>query len=128
MENHLPTVTTKDEFLCNSENKAQLIDMLTQKLRDNKMVVHQAEADADTLIAEIAIGLSSSRPSVTVVATDTDILTILIARGNEHSSKVFMLKPGSGKSASKCYNIAEIKKKTGGPERCPAFCTCNVWM
>lgn len=114
VEIHLPTVTGKDEFLCNSENKAQLIDLLTQKLRVNQMVVHQAEADADTLIAETAISLSSNKPSVTVIATDTDILTILIARSDdENAPKLKMLKPGRQQTVSKYYDIAEIRQNMG---------------
>lgn len=77
------------------------------------MIVYQAEADADTLIAETALELSLCNTSVTVVATDTDILTILIARYNQNTSNLYMLKPGSGNQSPKYYNIAELQQNLG---------------
>lgn len=64
VEIHLPILTGKDDFFCNSENKTLLIDFLTEKLRANQM---EAEADPDTLIVEIMISLSSNKHTVTVV-------------------------------------------------------------
>lgn len=76
------------------------------------ITVIQAEGDADTLIASTAVLMSAQKQSVTVVATDTDVLTLLVSRA-EVSYDLYMLMMSVSKSMSKIHNISDIQEKIG---------------
>lgn len=60
-----------------------LINLLSDYLRQHNIVAHQATGDADTLIVSVALGkatlsLSENVAAVAVVAESTDILVLLL--------------------------------------------------
>ena len=56
----------QSDFLSRDKNKIMLIRILQQKLIDKAHIVHIARADADKLIVDTAISLSSSSTTVVV--------------------------------------------------------------
>ncbi|CAH1113108.1 unnamed protein product [Psylliodes chrysocephalus] len=76
----------QDKFLLNDSNKVRLIDMLKVHLEKNKILILQAEKDADRLIVTTAI-LISFYVVVKMVGEDIDLLVLLcgLSRdGREH--------------------------------------------
>lgn len=75
------TATTRQtSFLSNSKNKSRLIRYLTDDLRASGITVTQHKGDADPVIVSTALDLDDkSDDPVVVVATDTDILVLLVS-------------------------------------------------
>ena len=67
----------KEVFLSNNNNKDKFLKMLSSKLQESGYTCIQASADADVLIAQTAVRLSSHQV-VVVIADDTDILVLLL--------------------------------------------------
>ena len=65
-------------FLVYENNKKFLVELLSMKMTQNKIVVYHAKEDADTLIVLTTISIvDKDGIPVIVVAQDTDILVIL---------------------------------------------------
>ena len=75
----MKTTTSQKSFLQNQKNKSRLITYLTPEFQKCDIQVKQHHADADPLVVKTALSTASvsDRPIV-VVATDTDILVILV--------------------------------------------------
>jgi hypothetical protein len=79
------TVTTNSKvsvslelFLKNGRNKSQLIELLSSQLAREGHDIRNSSGDADTLIVSTAIEYASKNKEVVVVASDTDILVLLM--------------------------------------------------
>lgn len=72
--------------------------------------VHQAEDDADVLIVKTALKCQQQGKTAVVVGNDTDLLAILIARGQ--LGNLFMLHPGTSKTPGK-LSLNEIQEHIG---------------
>ena len=68
--------------MSNENNKNKFIDMLKAHLRQHGHDVYQSDSDADCLIVECALALSTSRETV-VVSDDTSVLVLLIYHRKE---------------------------------------------
>ena len=69
--------------------------------------------DTDTLIVYTALNFAAERMSVRMIATDTDILIMLLYFWNNEMANILML-PDSAQSkekSPKVYNIKEIAEK-----------------
>ncbi|KAJ8889237.1 hypothetical protein PR048_008735 [Dryococelus australis] len=108
------TVSQAD-FLSNGHNKARLISMLSQELNHARLKVHQAVADADTLIVRTALQEATEGRESIVVATDTDILIMLLARSHEGTS-IHSLSPGSN-----IYSVGDIQRQMDAKKICLLF-------
>ena len=65
-------------FLVYENNKKFLVELLSMKMTQNKIVVYHAKEDADTLIVLTTISIvNKDGIPVIVVAQDTDILVFL---------------------------------------------------
>ncbi|KMQ85933.1 hypothetical protein RF55_15251 [Lasius niger] len=107
-ETMIPTVSQK-KFLGNDTNKNRLIGMLKTKFEAANFIVKQATGDADTLIINTAISISTF-DSVIVVGEDVDLLVLLTALSTR--SNIYLLKPGKGKTLQQIYSTQSIIDKT----------------
>ena len=70
---------TKEKFLSNTENKVQLIKMLSQYLKDDGNEVINCSGDADSTIYHTALDLTTTgEEEVVLIADDTDIFVMII--------------------------------------------------
>ena len=99
---------SKEKFLSNEGNKKRFIAMLIQKLSDENIPVEQATEDADTTIVSKAIVGACHSDCVIVVGEDIDLLVILTALAPD-SDRLFLMKPGKGKSETVFYSPAHFK-------------------
>lgn len=78
----MKAVTTQTSFFGNGCNKSRLIEMIRKEFQQQGITSKQAEADADSLIANTGLTLAKTheRP-VVVMGTDTDLLVILVSQG-----------------------------------------------
>lgn len=107
-ETMIPTVS-QEKFLGNDRNKNRLIGMLKTKFESANFIVKQATEDADTLIINTAISISSAFDSVIVVGEDVDLLVLLMALSTR--SNIYFLKPGKGKTLQEIYSTQSIIHK-----------------
>ncbi|KAJ8879231.1 hypothetical protein PR048_019837 [Dryococelus australis] len=108
------TVSQAD-FLSYGHNKARLISMLSQEFNHAGLKVHQAVADADTLLVRAALQGATEGREVIVVATDTDILIMLLARAHE-GTIVHLFSP-----EPKIYSVVDIQRQIGAKKICLLF-------
>jgi hypothetical protein len=72
-----PIYKNQAQFLSNDKNKKMFVGLLTDYLTRFGYKVKQAVNDADTLIVDTAVKAAAEQ-AVTVVATDTDVLIMLL--------------------------------------------------
>lgn len=95
-------------FLSNDANKGRFISILKKKFEDAQFTVIQATEDADTLIVNTAIEMSSSYEYAIIVGEDVDLLVLLTALGNSHEN-IYLLKPGKGKTVNRIYSSHSLQ-------------------
>ena len=93
--------TSKEAFLSNYTNKERLITFLRPLLEENGIPTRQVDADADHLIAQRALHVSK-KGSTLCLATDTNVLVMLVAKADESTDLYF------GTSPKSCYNVPEL--------------------
>lgn len=103
----VPTVS-QEKFLANERNKNRFISMLKVKFEAANFIVKQAVEDADTLIINTAIDMSSAFDSVIVIGEDVDLLVLLTALASTHLN-LYFLKPGKGKIMQQLYSIQRLQ-------------------
>lgn len=86
--------------MSNKNNKRLLINLLTNKFKDENYQVENAIDDADFLIVNTAIQLSATNQSVAIVGEDIDLLILLIAL-TPQKRNIYFIKPAKGKTVSK---------------------------
>ena len=101
------------DFLANSENKAQLIDLLMDNFLVAGVTLHQAEGDAHVVIVEKALGLSPPKKPVVIVAKDTGVTVISIARVRNSKHSIFVYASGTATVAAKIFKIAKLQTCLG---------------
>ncbi len=107
---NLSTTTSQTSFLGNGNNKNRLIQSLTPIIENAGITVIKAESDADTLIVETALEISTTSDGpVIVVGTDTDLLVMMVARAPA-TGNLYML--CQGKQAT-LYSIRELQDALG---------------
>ena len=78
IKSSLKLACKKQEFLFNSYNKMQLIEMLKKVLDENGIEAVQSTGDADVMIVKTALDLARHDTQVDVSGTDMDLLIMLI--------------------------------------------------
>lgn len=109
----------QDKFLSNERNKVRFIDMLKVHLERSKMLVLQADEDADRLIVTTAISMASAYDVVKIAGEDIDLLVLLCgltrvaSDAADHAlstnrqvpeQNIFFEKCGRGKNADVMYS------------------------
>lgn len=105
----IPPVS-QERFLASDTNKRHLISMLITKFKEQNYTVKQAVEDADVLIIQTAIDMTSSFTRVFVVGEDIDLLVLLTAKARDHEN-IFLLKPARGKVAETLYSTRSLEYK-----------------
>ena len=90
----------KEVFLNNSKSKESFISLLSGYLENAGCQCEHAEADADSLIVNTAIGVCSEHETV-VIAEDTDILVLLCHHAVSDQSKGIYMKQEAKASTAK---------------------------
>ncbi|WAR15643.1 LOW QUALITY PROTEIN: hypothetical protein MAR_005748 [Mya arenaria] len=114
----MPVTMKKEEFLANSTNKQQFINMLSGHLQKNTCQTFHAPGDADLLIVLKAVESATTRNTV-LIGDDTDLLILLIYHTNLDTHDLFF-KPEPKKSTKipRVWNIKVLKQQLG-----PSLCT-----
>ena len=85
----------KDQFMANTQNKSDFVNLLIQSFRTNGILTYQSEGDADVDIVSVAIQCASSgNGPVTVYCDDTDVLSMLLYHRSEQMADIFFLSEG----------------------------------
>ena len=84
-----PAFGNKATFLANEGNKKSFLVLLINRLRAVGHNIYQAPDDADTLVASKALEVARKNEPVTVVATDTDILVLLLYHFEECMADIY---------------------------------------
>jgi hypothetical protein len=87
---NMPVVGKQAAFLKNEKNKKAFVDRLMSEFKAHGYTVFQAANDADTLIVSCALNIVSSGRSVTVVATDIDVLVLLLYHYNNDMQPIHL--------------------------------------
>lgn len=112
VEDSIHVTFGQSEFLANSNNKEQLISLLTFHLKERGCNVLQAHGDADTLIVSSAIKEAQKGMEVRVISDDTDILVMLIALASPNYN-LKMIVPGKGSHSNRIHNIQAMQQEIG---------------
>ncbi|KAJ8892642.1 hypothetical protein PR048_005223 [Dryococelus australis] len=72
--------TTQADILSNHHINGRLITLLSHHFETARIEVCNSEGDANTLIVKKALELASAENNVTIVASDTDIAVMILAR------------------------------------------------
>ncbi|KAK3878633.1 hypothetical protein Pcinc_016764 [Petrolisthes cinctipes] len=101
----MPLKMKKQEFLSNNDNKQRFINMLSECLERTGFQVHNADGDADVLIAQTAV-MAAKKHRTVLVGDDTDLL-ILLLHLYQCGELYFMSEPrkSSSSSSHKYLNI-----------------------
>ncbi|KAJ8878764.1 hypothetical protein PR048_019350 [Dryococelus australis] len=113
--------TTQADFLSNHHNKERLITLFSRHFETAEIEVCNSEGDSDTLIVKRALELALVGNNVTVVASDTDITVMLLARTTDNI-ELRVLSPGTSTKCDKVYNVREIHENIGESKDRVLFC------
>ena len=90
-------------LLANSNNKLELIKLLSNIFTEKGIEVHAADDDADTVIVAKALNLSL-QGKIEIKAEDTDILCLLVHHFGDHNNDIII------NTASGSYSIDKISQ------------------
>ena len=83
---------TQDRFLSNIQNKAGLIEFLSQHLQEAGFCIINCPGDADSTVVTTALEAARKNSGpVTVVADDTDIAVMLVHHWKDNMADVYFL-------------------------------------
>lgn len=102
----------KQEFLANNENKQRFINLLGEGLELAGFQVHNAQGDADVLIAKTAV-MGALNHKTVLVGDDTDLLILLLYHFQE-GELYFMSEPKKLSSSGRRFlNIGHARDVLG---------------
>ena len=105
--------TPKVIFLANVTNKQNVIDMLSRYLQLDGCVTHNAQGDADLLIAHTAVQSAASKNTV-VIADDTDLVILLCYYAEPVGFDLFMqCSAMSSTKKDRLWNINATRNELG---------------
>ena len=100
----MPIRSKKENFLSNSDNKQNFIDLLCETFKANGIDCVNAPADADVMIAKK--GIEYARETVTyVIGEDTDVLVLLCHYAERRMNDLYFK---SSKEGEKCWHINSV--------------------
>lgn len=102
----------KDDFLSQGTNKQALINIISNRLRDNGCNVMNSEGDADFDIVQAAIA-SAQYQTTTLVGEDTDLLILLLQHMDPKRKTLYFRSDNKSKGEIRVYNINILKELLG---------------
>lgn len=109
IETTFPTAS-QEKFLANESNKRRFISMLMRKFQQYNFAVRQATEDADVLIINTALEMSSTYQSVIVVGEDIDLLVLLTSLAKSDQN-IYFSKPAKGRNPGQLFSPQSFKYK-----------------
>ena len=103
---------TSQPVLHSLSSSSPLSKLLSTHLEAAGCKVHQAEADADRLIATTAINIGDSGQESVLVGEDTDLLVLLIVLAKPQTD-IKMVIPADRAHPRKIFNIKRIQSEMG---------------
>jgi len=105
----MPLRSKKENFLSNSDNKQNFIDLLCETFKANGIDCVNAPADADVMIAKK--GIEHARETVVyVIGEDTDLLVLLCHYAERGMNDLYFK---SSKEGGKCWHINSVAEALG---------------
>ena len=98
----------REEFLSNTGNKEQLVQILSKNLLIGSHTVISCNGDADTQIVDSALEVICKNKVATVVIEDTDVLAMLIYFWNSKIADVFFRTESRKYQPVKIQNVRTI--------------------
>ena len=113
----------KQQFLANTTNKQNFINMLSSSLREVELNTVHASDDADSLIVKTAVEIADAfnKPTA-VIGEDTDLLILLLNFVNKDGPAIYMMSDKKS-TKSKIFFINEMKTQLG-----ETFCKNVLFM
>ena len=110
-ERNMKVTCNANAFLHNKNNKARLIEFISEDLQSNQFTVKQHSGDADSLIVSTALSTEDERKQpVVVVANDTDILVMLVCLSRSNGNIHLLHSP----NPIQLINIQEVQSANAG--------------
>ena len=129
LENSIGDIT-QQAFLINGNNKQCFIDLLVRALSSNGHNVVQCRGDADTSIVSTVLDHACAGENVCLIATDTDLLIMLIYMWNNMMGQIKMKREGTRKYRESARDIGQIASSLGNIQKymtfIHAFGGCNT--
>lgn len=122
-----PLNTKKPEFLSNTTNRNQFIDMLSEKLVETGFTVAETTDDANILIAKTAVSISAEKMTV-VVGEEAILLVLLCFYAKDENSGLYLRSCKKIKSTktSRLWDIKEMKISLGA-KKCELLLFVNAF-
>ena len=120
LENSIGDIT-QQAFLTNGNNKQCFIDLLVRVLCSNGHNVVQYRGDADTSIVSTVLDHACAGENVCLIATDTDLLIMLIYMWNNMMGQIKMKSEGTRKYRESAHDIGQIASSLGNIQKYMTF-------
>ena len=101
----------KQHFLARDINKQQLIDLITEELKENEGTVINALGDADVDIVKAAVEASTLH-STTLIGEDTDLSVLLLYHATTENKGLYFRSDNHSKDI-KVYDINQLRGTLG---------------
>ena len=104
----------KGAFLSNKTNEQGFITLLPSHLKQNNIIVVNAEADTDVLVVQTAIKSAASNDTV-LVGDDTDLFILLCCNSKNTNCELY-LRPepkSNSRGTARCWNINQVQRVLG---------------
>ena len=99
---------SREEFLSNTKNKEQLIELLASHFVTQGHQVLNCEEGADTQIVTEALDVACRKENVTVVGEDIDILVLLLNFWNTEMGETFVKSEPRKKQEKRLINVRRV--------------------
>lgn len=104
----------REQFLANTENKADFVTMLVQCFANCGVQTFQSTGDADVDIVSVALQHALAGTSVVVYCDDTDVLSMLLHHRSHIMSDVyFWSETKKTKAGDKRINVSDLQTHMG---------------
>ena len=129
----MPCLIKTDDFLSNTENKQEIISMLSGYLNDTGCKVFQLPTDADLLIVMNMVEMTERQTTV-LTGEDTDLLVLLLYYTKQDCEPIFFdSDPKSGETGGHLWDMLTAKLKLGDTFAIKvfflyAFLKCNLTL
>ena len=106
-------MVNQEMFLKNVKNKTQLILLLSSQLRREGHDIRNSDGDADTLIVSAALHYAAKDREVVVVASETDILVLLMFHWKPGMDLFMYATAGKGNNGKKEWKVENLVWEAG---------------
>lgn len=109
-----PLNTKKQDFLSNTKNRNEFINVLSERLLATGCTVSKTTADANIVIAKRAASVSTEK-MVVVVGEEANLLVLLLFYARDDNRGLYLknCKKGKSTNTTRLWNITETKALIG---------------